>query len=176
VRILAVGSPYCDDQAGWQALERLRLEHLPGVEMTALATPVEILDYLQGCRVLVILDACHSGSPPGSILRLSWPLTAADGPHRTSSHGLDVVAMIALAEALGMALPPITLLGIEMGEHELTADLSPAVRDGLPELCRRALDEVSTHFAPSPSPVAQPRGREMGQGDGTPSSAATEHA
>jgi hypothetical protein len=84
--------------------------------------------------------------------------------------------MIALAEALGMALPPITLLGIEMGGHELTADLSPAVCDALPELCRRALDEVRMHLAPSPAPVPQPWGRGRGEGDGTPSSAAAEHA
>jgi hypothetical protein len=59
-----------------------------------------------------------------------------------SSHGLDVVATLALAESLKMALPRITLLGVEVAACEPAADMSLAVHDALPELCRLALHEV----------------------------------
>ena len=148
MRILAVGSPHGDDQAGWRALDLLRLENLPGVEMTALSTPLDLLDHLQGCRALVLLDACRGGcrpARPGSVVRLAWPLPP-DRPQSPSSHGFGVVATLALAESLGIALPIITLLGVEVATCEPAADLSPAVRDALPELCHCALHEVRTQL------------------------------
>jgi hydrogenase maturation protease len=146
VRILAVGSPHGDDRIGWRALEFLQSEDIPGVQLTALSTPLELLDHLPGCRALVLLDASHREARPGSIVRLTWPLPTIDDSQGASSHGFGVVATLALAESLGMTLPPITLLGVEVGACEPGADLSPAVRDALPELCRCALNEVRTHL------------------------------
>src|SRR5262245_39058101 len=107
VRIFAVGSPHGDDQIGWRALERLQSENIPGVQLTALVTPLGLLDHLQGCRAVVLLDACRGGSPPGSIVRLTWPFPTDECPS-ASSHGFGTVATIALAESLGVALPRIT--------------------------------------------------------------------
>jgi hydrogenase maturation protease len=146
VRIVAVGSSHGDDQAGWRALDRLRRENLPGVEMTAALVPLDVLDHLQGCRALVLIDACRGESRPGSIVRLRWPLPTPDDSQGASSHGFGVVATLALAESLGMTLPPITLLGVEVGTCEPAAEMSPVVRDALPELCRCALNEVRTHL------------------------------
>lgn len=147
VRIFAFGSPHGDDQAGWRALELLRDEDLPGVAMEALSVPLELLDHLPNCKGLVLLDACHSGAQPGTVVRLTWPLPANDSPHGTSSHGLGVVEALALAASLGITLPPITILGVEVSACAPGAELSDAGRAALPELCRTALDEARRYLA-----------------------------
>jgi hydrogenase maturation protease len=145
-RIVAIGSAHGDDQAGWRALEILRSQCLPDVEMMAVSTPLDVLSYLPGCRALVLLDACQRGEQPGSIVRLTWPLAEADPLQETSSHGLGVISTLTLAESLGMKLPPITLLGVEVAACEPGADLSFAVQQALPELCRLALEEMQMHL------------------------------
>jgi hydrogenase maturation protease len=176
VRVLAVGSCHSDDQAGWQALDLLRLEDLPGVELKHLSTPLELLDQLENCRALVVLDACRGGLQPGSIVRLKWPLQSIDSLQGASSHGMGVVATLALAESLRLLLPPITLLGVEVATCEPGADLSPAVRNALPELCRCALHEVRTYLPPSPFPSPQLGGKGQGKEEDTQSAAALTHA
>jgi hydrogenase maturation protease len=146
VRVVAVGSSHGDDQAGWRALDLLRLQNLAEVELEAVSTPLDVLDRLQGCRALILLDACRGGCRPGSIVRLTWPLPAAECPQGSSSHGFGVIATLALAESLGIVLPPITLLGVEAAACEPATDLSSPVREALPELCRHALREVRTHL------------------------------
>lgn len=142
VRVIAIGSDHGDDQAGWRVIELLRHERLPGVDLVALSIPLDLLNHLQGCHALVVLDACSTGAAPGSTVRLTWPLAASDSSQHASSHGLSVGATLALAESLGMVLPPVTLLGVEVAACEPTAGLSLAVRDALPALCRLTLDEV----------------------------------
>ena len=141
IGILAVGSPHGDDQAGWGALDLLRAESLAGIEVVALAGPLDLLDHLPRFRAVILLDACRSGSRPGTIIRVDGapPL---DHPACASSHGLGLAAALALAESLGTLLPPLTLFGIEVAACAPGADLSDAVRAALPELCRQVLEVV----------------------------------
>src|SRR5262245_42204459 len=101
VRVLAVGSPHGDDRAGWEVVERLCRERRPGIEAAVLSEPLRLMEHLDGCGRLVIVDACRSGAEPGKVVRLNWPdgrLANSAGP---STHGFGVATALALAEALG---------------------------------------------------------------------------
>jgi hydrogenase maturation protease len=144
IRVLAFGSAHGDDQAGWLVIRRLR-EAGVSVEMHELAQPLALLEYLEGCKTLLLLDACRSGARPGTITRLSWPEPRLDRLTGASSHGFGVVQTLELAQALGRKMPRIILLGIEVQDCETGDDLSPPVRQALPELCRQAREEIALY-------------------------------
>jgi hydrogenase maturation protease len=143
VRVIGVGSFQGDDQAGWKVVEMVRRDLPPGVEAIAIAEPSRLLDYLEGCRKVVVIDSSRSGQPLGTISRLVWPDTALKAFVGETTHGLDVAGVLALAERLARLPPNLVLFGIE-GQADKPADqMSDAVRQALPELCRRVLAEVA---------------------------------
>lgn len=143
-RVLAVGSPHGDDQAGWRIVERLARE-APDIEAVALKAPADLLERVQDCSTLIVVDACRSGAEPGTIFRAGWPGDWADDWAGLSSHGLGVAEALALAGSLGRLPKRVVLLGVEIQQCSPDAGLSRAVRAALPELYRRVLAEV--HFA-----------------------------
>jgi hydrogenase maturation protease len=142
VKVLGLGSPHGDDQAGWKLVAFLN-ERLPAVAAVALSEPLGLLDHLEGCAHLVLVDACQSGATPGTVLRLTWPDPRLDAPGGTSTHGLGVGSALALARTLRRLPPRVVLISVEVESCEPGADLSPAVRAALPELFRQVLAEVN---------------------------------
>jgi hydrogenase maturation protease len=142
LRVLGAGSLHGDDRAGWEVVRRLWQDALPGVEVVALGTPLDLLEHLEGAGRLVVVDACRSGAEPGTLLRLTWPgpgLVDSGGP---SSHGFGVASVLRLARSLRRPLPTIVLLGVEGQSWGPGAGMSAPVKRALPELCERVRDEV----------------------------------
>jgi hydrogenase maturation protease len=151
-RVLALGSPHGDDQAGWRIVERLARE-APDIEAVALKVPADLLERVQDCTTLIVVDACRSGAEPGTIFRAAWPGGWPDGWAGLSSHGLGVAETLALAGALGRLPQRVVLLGVEIQQCSPGVGLSQPVQAALPELYRRVLAEV--HLA---APNLQQRG------------------
>ena len=61
VRVVGVGSPHGDDRVGWRLVEDLAESAGPGVEAVAVAQPLGLLDHLDGCSALIVVDACRAG-------------------------------------------------------------------------------------------------------------------
>jgi hydrogenase maturation protease len=141
-KILAAGSWHGDDRAGWKIVGRLRPDLPPGVEALALADPLELLEHLEGCTHLVLVDACRTGAQPGTIIRLSWPDSELNSAAGSSTHGFGVAAALALAAALGRLPAKVVLLGLEVQDCGPGLALSGPVRAALPKLCQQVLREV----------------------------------
>jgi hydrogenase maturation protease len=142
VRIIAVGSSHGDDQAGWRISERLQRKPQPGVDAIAVSDPVCVLDHLEGCAALVLVDACHSGAPAGTIHRLVWPNPQMRAPESASTHGFGVAGVLELAATLGRLPPHVVLLGVEAQACAPAAEMSPSVRRAVPALYRQVLAEA----------------------------------
>ncbi len=142
VRIVAVGSSHGDDQVAWKVVERLLLKPVPGVAAIAVREPFGVLNYLEGCQALVIVDACRSGAQPGNVVRLVWPECPHSIHRGCSTHGFGVVAVLELAGRLYRLPPAVTLIGIEIETCLPAAGLSPTMRYALPKLYRRVLAEA----------------------------------
>src|SRR5208282_6898835 len=56
VRVVGVGSPHGDDRVGWRLVEDLAESAGPGVEAVVVAQPLGLLDYLDGCSALIVVD------------------------------------------------------------------------------------------------------------------------
>jgi hydrogenase maturation protease len=142
VAIIAVGSPHGDDQIAWRVVERLRQKPRRGIHATAVSEPARVLDHLEGCETLVLVDACRSGARAGTIHRLVWPDPRLRERDNASTHGFSVARVLELAAALGRLPPYVVLIGVEAQSCGPTAEMSPAVRRALPALYRQVLAEA----------------------------------
>jgi len=141
-RVVGLGSDHGDDQAAWLLIDRLRQCSILDTEVIALAEPTRLLDCLDGCERLIVIDASCSGQAPGTITRLVWPDPAIQGRPGRSSHGFDVPAVLAMANWLGRLPASVVLFGIEVQACEPAGALSPALSRALPGLWTEVLREV----------------------------------
>jgi hydrogenase maturation protease len=115
VRILGIGSPSGDDQAGWLTVDALLAAGLDGVVLEKLDRPgANLISLLDGASWVILVDAMQGGAQPGQIRRFDrkdWPTYC----HGLSSHGFGVLDALSLAQALGSLPPRLDLYGIEMG-------------------------------------------------------------
>lgn len=107
-----------------------------------LAQPMDLLEHLADCRRMLILDACRSGAPPGSIVRLQWPDPRIPRTPFASSHALGLADALRLAECLGRLPPRVVILAVELHDVGPGFGASHAVRRAIPELVRCVREEL----------------------------------
>ncbi len=118
VRILGIGSPSGDDQAGWLVVDALPAAGLQcdeGMVIEKLDRPgANLIPLLEGAAWVILIDAMQSGSPIGHIRHFGagdWPAYSQG----LSSHGFGVLAALSLARELGGLPSRLDLYGIEIG-------------------------------------------------------------
>ena len=143
VLVVGVGSDHGDDQVGWRVVESLWLHpHFAG-RAIAVSELTRLIYQLDGCTQLVIVDACQSGAPVGTITRLAWPDCRIELQHGRSSHGIGVCEALRLAEQLGLLPERVVLLGVEVKSCEPGDELSPAVRRAVDVLVSQVVEDVT---------------------------------
>ena len=139
--IIGLGSWHGDDRVGWRLVEWLCERREPTVPAFALEEPTRIIDYLDDCEHLVIVDACLSGAEPGTILRLTWPDPRFDQLRSDSSHSFGLGASLRLAERLRKLPRRVVVFAVEVGQCHSMRELSVEVERALPKLKQRVLRE-----------------------------------
>jgi len=151
IRIIGIGSPFGDDAAGLEAARRLAAAPPPGTEvMTADRPGAALIDLLDGADAAILIDAAHSGAPPGTIHDLDLHELPQHGIGLLSSHDLGVAEAVLLSTTLHRTPARGRVLGIEtppllgsplLSEYEPTSandPLSPPVRAAVEEAVIRA--------------------------------------
>jgi hydrogenase maturation protease len=139
LRILGVGSPSGDDQAGWLTVDALLAAEVQSTEIDIqkLDRPgAHLITLLDDVARVILIDAMQSHEPVGHIRHFS----AADWPayrHGLSSHGLGMLDALALARELGGLPSRIDLYGIEIGAANPGEPASSEVRAAAQQLARR---------------------------------------
>lgn len=148
VRILGIGSPSGDDQAGWLAVDALLACGMPAkgeILIKKLDRPgAGLIDQLDDAAWVILIDAMQSDSQPGRIRhfdRKDWPTYG----HGLSSHGFGVLGALALARELGSLPCRLDLYGIEIGPANPGEQAGGDIRAAAQQLARRiAADLVAT--------------------------------
>lgn len=139
VRILGIGSPSGDDQAGWLTIDALLAAEVKttGVDIQKLDRPgANLISLLDDAVWVILVDAMQSHEPIGHIRHFG----AADWPayrHGLSSHGLGVLDALALARELGSLPARLDLYGIEIGAANPGEQAGSKVRAAAQQLARR---------------------------------------
>ena len=139
LRILGIGSPSGDDQAGWLTVDALLAEgvHTEGeVIIDKLDRPgAQLIGLLGGAARVILIDAMQSQDAVGRIRHFGaedWPAYR----HGLSSHGLGVLDALALARELGSLPPRLDLYGIEIGSANPGEPASKPIHAAARQLAR----------------------------------------
>ena len=142
VTIIGIGQSFRgDDAAGLEAVRRWREEFnetasRPEVQVEVCELPgLGLLDLFEGAESILLVDAVQSGARVGTIHRIGPEELIAFSADSNSAHGWGVAETLGLARQLGLSLPPIHLIGIEAGQMQIGAGLSPEVEAALPAVC-----------------------------------------
>src|SRR5262245_55275322 len=71
--VAGFGSPHGDDQAGWRFVGLLARRPDVRARLVKVTEGTQLIQELNGCRRLIVVDACHGGVRLGAITRLAWP-------------------------------------------------------------------------------------------------------
>lgn len=149
-----------DDAAGYSVLELLRGTLPADVTLAGhdgdMAALISLLD---GAQAAFLIDACTSGTLPGTVHR--FDVTAAPLPQgifSLSTHGLGLGEAVELARALGGLPPQCIVYAIEGGSFEMGAPLSPAVAAAAEAVAGKLRTELMGTNAPEgEDPCTKPR-------------------
>ena len=133
VVVAGFGSPHGDDQAGWQVVDLLARRPDLRARLAKITEGTQLIDDLDGCRRLIVVDACRGGPQIGAITRLEWPDPRVRQYHNHSTHGVGLCNALELAERLGRMPPNVEVFGIEIGSYqpleEISAEVAQAARE-----------------------------------------------
>ena len=148
IRIIGIGSPFGDDQIGWEAVEAIRASGLLGrfpqglVSVQTCDRPASgLLMLMEGAAHVILIDAMRSGAVPGTIRRLQDEEIEMEAG-LLSSHGFGVAESLALGRTLGMLPARLVLYGVEMGDFDPCGTLTPETTGALPMLVERIKEEL----------------------------------
>jgi hydrogenase maturation protease len=116
--VVGCGGPFAaDDNVGLEIVHRLRAGDECGCEFLELAGgALGLLDFFNKAKIILFVDAVQSGAPAGTVHLLPLPsreiVPRAMG--RVSSHGWGLEETLRLSRSLGLRLPRLMLLGVEL--------------------------------------------------------------
>jgi hydrogenase maturation protease len=120
VLVIGIGNEFRgDDAVGLLAARDVEALRLPGVRvLESRGDGARLMRLWKDFTTVMLIDAVHSGSPPGTLHRL-------DASHNpiparflcTSSHQFGVAEAVETARALGELPEHLIVFGVEMIEH-----------------------------------------------------------
>ena len=146
VAVVGVGNILMGDEGiGVRAVEELKRERLPEeVQLFDGGTAFHALvDELIEFDKLIIVDAVMGGEPPGTIYRLEFKeLEGMSADMTLSLHDVGVMETLILEKLTRRIPEEIVFIGIEPERIEFSMELSPTMREKLPDLVEKVLDEI----------------------------------
>lgn len=135
-----------DDAAGRRVAALLRERAPAGVEVAEHdGEATALLSVFDDTTEVVVIDACASGAPPGTVRR--FDAAAAPLPQREfggTTHGFGLAEAIELARALGRLPAVCVVYAIEGESFEFGAPLSASVEAAAVEIARTLAKEAGT--------------------------------
>jgi hydrogenase maturation protease len=154
VHIVCFGNPWHgDDGLGIHVYHRLsRTRRLPlHVRVfEACIAGLGAIDYFEGCRKVLVIDAMRGHGPIGSVHRLRLEDVEPPEP-RCSLHALGVNELATVLPVVfeGRAMPEVVVIGAEIGEvRPFTCRLSPRLEAALDRLVQLIEFEIDSPTAP----------------------------
>jgi hydrogenase maturation protease len=145
--VIGVGNDDRGDDGVGLSVARMLMRRAPAYLRVAQSDgeATALMHQIAAAQHVWVIDAAHSGAPPGTIHRIDCAAGNAIVPRGTvSSHGLGVAESIGLARALGVLPPHCIVYAIEAADFTPGAAPSPAVTRAAHEVADRILAELAT--------------------------------
>jgi len=105
------------------------------------------LDLLDGCDLLVLIDALAGDEPPGTVTLLE-PDPAGGGAEPLDAHLLDPQAVLAMVAGLGGAIERVLVVGCQPADLDEGIGLSPPVAAAVATAVQMVEDLIAERNAP----------------------------
>jgi hydrogenase maturation protease len=135
-----------DEGLGIRALEVLqqRYEIPSGVEvLDGGTTGMGLLDDISRREHLLVVDACQTGEPPGTLVRLADERVPVYFSMRISPHQLGLSDVLATLELSGEKPAEVVVLGLVPKSLEMCLELSDVVSEKLDSLVEAVAGELA---------------------------------
>lgn len=144
IRVLGIGSPHGDDRIGWLVAQALNDSFsAPEVNILTLDRPgATLLQYLDGAKGAILIDALRGPHAPGTISSLSRRRLLKE-VGQWSSHLVGIPEALELGSALDMLPEQLILMGIQASPPVPYEDeVTPALIQAVPEAVARVRSEL----------------------------------
>ena len=101
-----------------------------------------LLDDMSGRDHVLVLDACQTGDPPGTLVRLAGDEVPVYFGMRISPHQLGLSDVLATLELSGEKPAEVVVLGLVPQSLEMRLELSDLVEEKLESLVEAAVAEL----------------------------------
>ena len=155
VRILGCGNLLMgNDGVGLKVIEALQNTEMEGLKnldiVDAGVCGLDLLNYFDGAKKVIIVDAVLADSSVGSVHRIDGRdiIKSTEEPlNLVSGHDLTITDVLRIGEHV-QTLPEIVVIGIEIGTivTEATLEITPEVLEGVDEAIRLITEEISSTF------------------------------
>ncbi len=161
VRVVGLGSPHGEDDAGWQVVRAIAAFAPQEWTTELLRTPIDLVATLSADRPLVLVDAAAEPLPDSPLWRFRWPELPTDAFDIVSTHAFDLRYALELAGSLQL-LPELVLVyavhvgGTPAATAETSYDRTPSdivqtiARCLVRDLRRCLAEPASTRSGPVP--------------------------
>lgn len=131
ILVAGLGGTCGDDRAGWRVVEQIEAQ-LPRsvrsrVRLEKLASPADLLNVLDPCEQLILIDACQGLGFVGQVRELRWPAHELVPTRHTVGHNLSLTQVLEIASRLGTLPAHCELWCIEGAQFEVEQPLTPTV-------------------------------------------------
>lgn len=148
VVVLGVGNTLLEDEAiGVRAVELLleRYTLPPEVQVIDGGTAgMELLEPLEDCDKLIIIDCVRVGQPPGSVIRRVDNEVPQFFRTKISPHQIGVSDVLAALQLRERFPKHLALIGIQPKSLECGIQLTPEIEATLPQVLAMAVEELTS--------------------------------
>lgn len=144
VVIIGVGNLLLKDEGiGIHVIKHLQeMELPPGIELIDGGTSPDLIAYTRTGDRVIIVDAAKAGGEPGTIYRFLPDDLADDYSTLASAHELGVTHNLKLMVLSGNEPDEVIIIGIEPKEIDYGIELTPELREKLPEITEIVMREI----------------------------------
>lgn len=141
--VLGIGSPFGDDQLGWEVVKLLQQNPAlycfssDQLHITCCDRPgMHLLELMKPAQTVVLIDAIKTGATIGTVHRFQNE-EIEDVGDPLSTHALGIAAAMKMGATLQVLPPKVVLYGIEIGDVQFQFALSKSIK--------KAVKAVSIH-------------------------------
>ena len=115
---------------------------------------IELTQYLTGTKKLLVIDSINGGAEPGTTFRFAEYEVMAHFQDKLSAHEVGIQDVLALLSVTGRKIPHVVVIGAQPCDLGAGVDLSPRMRELLPQMAENALRELRA-WGVEPAPKAE---------------------
>ncbi|MBW1913782.1 MAG: HyaD/HybD family hydrogenase maturation endopeptidase [Deltaproteobacteria bacterium] len=149
VVVMGLGNLLVSDDGVGSHVVKILLESkvLPdGIEIIDAGTAsLDVLELFNENDKIIVIDAVRAGHPPGTLYKFNARDVRSKPAISMSLHQMSLLESLHMADLIGKAPKEVTIIGVEPEDMSYSTELSPGIKEKLPEIIRHVKECVQQY-------------------------------